>query len=78
MVVLLQVSEVRGDGMALIDKINAQYGEQPEQYRVTQEGNAYLDAQFPGLSSIVSMRLAEPETELQTDPEPELEPEQQR
>ena len=59
--------------MALIDKINAQYGEQPEQYRVAQEGNAYLDAQFPGLSSIVSMRLAEPETELQAEPESEQE-----
>ena len=59
--------------MALIDKINAEYGEQPEQYRVIQEGNAYLDAQFPGLSSIVSMRLAEPETELRAEPEPEQE-----
>ena len=59
--------------MALIDKINAKYGEQPEQYRVIQEGNAYLDAQFPGLSSIVSMRLAEPETELRAEPEPEQE-----
>jgi hypothetical protein len=59
--------------MALIDKINAKYGEQPEQYRVIQEGNAYLDAQFPGLSSIVSMRLAEPETELRAEPKPEQE-----
>ena len=59
--------------MALIDKINAKYGEQPEQYRVVQEGNAYLDAQFPGLSSIVSMRLAEPETELRAEPEQEQE-----
>lgn len=64
--------------MALIDKINAKYGEQPEQYRVVQEGNAYLDAQFPGLSSIVSMRLAEPETELRAEPEPEPEQEQRR
>ena len=55
----------------LVGKINAQYGEQPEQYRVMQEGNAYLDAHFPGLSSVMAMRLPESETELQTEPEPE-------
>ena len=57
--------------MALVDKISSQYGEQPEQWRVVQDGNAYLDAEFPGLSSIVSMRLAEPEARAQAEPEPE-------
>ena len=59
--------------MALIDRISSQYGEQPEQHRVTQDGNAYLDAEFPGLSSVVSMRLAEPDPQTA---EPAAEPEQ--
>lgn len=60
--------------MALVDKINSKYGEQPEQYRIVQDGNAYLDEEFPGLSSIVSMKLAEPELERELQPQPEPQP----
>jgi hypothetical protein len=61
--------------MALVDKINAKWGDAPEQHRISQEGNAYLSAEFPGLSYVRSMRLAEPEVEPEAEPEPESEPE---
>ena len=51
--------ETRGGGMALVDQINKAHGEGPDQGRIAEEGNAYLDAEFPGLSYIVSMRLAD-------------------
>ena len=54
-----QVCETRGGGMALVDQINKAHGEGPDQGRIAEEGNAYLDAEFPGLSYIVSMRLAD-------------------
>ena len=55
----LVVCETRGGGMALVDQINKAHGEGPDQGRIAEEGNAYLDAEFPGLSYIVSMRLAD-------------------
>jgi peptidyl-prolyl cis-trans isomerase A (cyclophilin A) len=39
-------------GMEVVDKINAQYGEQPEQGRIQEEGNAYLAREFPKLDVI--------------------------
>ena len=39
-------------GMEIVDKINAQYGEQPEQGRIQEEGNAYLAKEFPKLDVI--------------------------
>jgi cyclophilin family peptidyl-prolyl cis-trans isomerase len=39
-------------GMEIVDKINAQYGEQPEQGRIQEEGNAYLAKAFPKLDVI--------------------------
>lgn len=39
-------------GMDAIDKINAEYRERPDQQRIQNEGNAYLDKAFPGLDSI--------------------------
>lgn len=39
-------------GMDVVDKINAQYREQPQQPRIQAEGNAYLKKEFPKLDFI--------------------------
>jgi peptidyl-prolyl cis-trans isomerase A (cyclophilin A) len=39
-------------GMEIVDKINAEYGEQPEQGRIQKEGNRYLTKAFPKLDYI--------------------------
>eukprot|EP00927_Polykrikos_kofoidii_P067411 TRINITY_DN628_c0_g1_i3.p1 TRINITY_DN628_c0_g1~~TRINITY_DN628_c0_g1_i3.p1 ORF type:complete len:176 (+),score=23.63 TRINITY_DN628_c0_g1_i3:68-529(+) len=44
--------EVLGEGMELVDMIQSKYGESPNQGMIQSEGNAYLDEEFPGLSSI--------------------------
>lgn len=40
------------EGMDLVDKINAEYGERPAQGRLQMEGNAYLNKEFPKLDYI--------------------------
>ena len=39
-------------GMGVVDKINAEYREQPQQGRIQSEGNAYLNKEFPKLDFI--------------------------
>lgn len=39
-------------GMDVVEKINAQYREQPQQPRIQSEGNAYLKKEFPKLDYI--------------------------
>jgi peptidyl-prolyl cis-trans isomerase A (cyclophilin A) len=39
-------------GMEAVDKINAQYGEQPSQELIQRQGNAYLTKQFPRLDYV--------------------------
>ncbi len=39
-------------GMDVVDKINAMYGEKPEQSQITAAGNAYLNKEFPKLDYI--------------------------
>ena len=39
-------------GMEVVDAINGEYGEDPDQSRIQQTGNAYLDQYFPKLDYI--------------------------
>jgi peptidyl-prolyl cis-trans isomerase A (cyclophilin A) len=45
------------DGMDVVDKIYPGYGERPDQQRITEEGKAYLDKNFPMLDSIKAARI---------------------
>ena len=44
--------EVVGDGMSVVDKINPEYGESPNQGAIQMQGNAYLEKDFPDLAYI--------------------------
>jgi peptidyl-prolyl cis-trans isomerase A (cyclophilin A) len=44
-------------GMDVVDKIYPGYGEQPDQGRVTTEGNAYTQKEFPQLDYIKTARI---------------------
>lgn len=46
--------KVMGDGMKVVDAINAEYRESPEQGRIQMEGNAYLEKSFPKLDYVKS------------------------
>lgn len=46
-------------GMDVIDAINREYGESPNQGRIQAEGNAYLTREFPRLSFILKAAVAE-------------------
>jgi peptidyl-prolyl cis-trans isomerase A (cyclophilin A) len=50
------ICEVTGDGMATLDRVNGQYGDQPsgQQSRIQRDGNAFLRSEFPSLDYIVS------------------------
>lgn len=48
------------DGMDVVDSLNAEYGEEPNQSRIAAAGNAYLQRWFPALDYIVSARIIEP------------------
>jgi peptidyl-prolyl cis-trans isomerase A (cyclophilin A) len=50
------------DGLDVVDKIYPGYGERPDQQRITEEGKAYLDKNFPMLDSIKAAKIlpAEP------------------
>jgi peptidyl-prolyl cis-trans isomerase A (cyclophilin A) len=39
-------------GMAILDKLNGEYENKPDQRRILRDGNAYLSAEFPRLDSI--------------------------
>jgi len=45
------------EGMDLVDKIYPGYGERPDQGRVTAEGKAYLDKNFPMLDRITAAKV---------------------
>lgn len=45
------------EGMEVVQKINAEYGERPQQGLITREGTAYLRKNFPNLDFIKSVTL---------------------
>mmetsp|Transcript_59927 Transcript_59927/g.106613 ORF Transcript_59927/g.106613 Transcript_59927/m.106613 type:complete len:214 (-) Transcript_59927:57-698(-) len=45
-------AEVLGNGMDVVEKINSEYGENPNQGLIQSQGNQYLSGQFPRLSYI--------------------------
>ena len=40
------------EGMDVVDKINSEYGERPDQGQVQNAGNAYLNSKFPNLDGV--------------------------
>lgn len=42
------------EGMAVVDALFSGYGESPEQQRIQNEGNAYLNASFPNLDFVLT------------------------
>jgi cyclophilin family peptidyl-prolyl cis-trans isomerase len=44
-------------GMENVEKITAEYGEQPDQSMIKQEGTAYLNRDFPNLDMITTVSL---------------------
>ena len=46
-------------GMEFVDKIYAGYGEKPNQGKIQQKGNEYLDWDFPHLSYIVKAKIVD-------------------
>uniref|UniRef100_A0A7S1WTR7 Peptidyl-prolyl cis-trans isomerase n=1 Tax=Alexandrium catenella TaxID=2925 RepID=A0A7S1WTR7_ALECA len=50
-------AEVLGNGMKVVDAFFSGYGEQPSQGKITQQGNAYLDAKFPKLTKITKATI---------------------
>jgi peptidyl-prolyl cis-trans isomerase A (cyclophilin A) len=46
-------------GMENVDQIYSGYGENPDQGRITAEGNAYLEKEFPNLDYIKSARISQ-------------------
>lgn len=49
------------EGMDVVEKLHAGYGERPEQPRIGEQGKAYLDKNFPLLDSIKSATVIFPE-----------------
>jgi len=49
--------EVLGDGMTVVDSFFRGYGERPSQGRVQNEGNAYLDHEFPQMTKFTKVSV---------------------
>ena len=45
------------EGMDVVDKINSEYGERPNQGLIQAQGKAYLDKSFPRLDRIISATI---------------------
>ncbi len=43
--------------MDVVDRLNAEYAEAPNQTQISAQGNAYLNASFPRLDYIVTAQL---------------------
>jgi peptidyl-prolyl cis-trans isomerase A (cyclophilin A) len=55
--------KVSEEGMKIVDKINAQYGEDPNQSLIQRQGNEYLKENFPKLDHIKKATIVEKKTE---------------
>lgn len=49
------------EGFEVVKAINPEYGERPDQGRIQNEGNAYLNAEFPRMDYIRKVTLVQPE-----------------
>ena len=47
------------EGLEVVDSINAQYGQTPDQNKIRTEGNAYIEANFPELTYIKTARITD-------------------
>ena len=47
------------EGMAIVDQLNAEYGEVPNHARIARQGNAYLQRWFPALDYIRAAQVVE-------------------
>ena len=47
------------EGMEVVDAINAEYGQQPNQGQIAGRGNAYLEENFPNLDYIIKAEIIE-------------------
>ena len=54
-----KISEKKGGGMAVVDALNNEYGERPNQGRIQMQGNEYLKSNFPNLDYIKSARICQ-------------------
>jgi peptidyl-prolyl cis-trans isomerase A (cyclophilin A) len=45
------------EGMDVVDKITSQYGETPDQGKITDEGDGYISKNFPNIDKIKSARI---------------------
>lgn len=45
------------EGMDVVDKITSQYGESPDQGKITDEGDGYISKNFPNIDKIKSARI---------------------
>ena len=43
--------------MDVVERINGEYGEEPNHARIKRQGTAYLTRWFPALDSVVAVRL---------------------
>jgi peptidyl-prolyl cis-trans isomerase A (cyclophilin A) len=55
--------KVSDEGMKIVDKINAEYGERPNQGSIQRQGNEYLKASFPKLDHIKKATIVEKKKE---------------
>ncbi len=55
--------KVSDEGMKVVDKINAEYGEKPNQSSIQKRGNEYLKENFPKLDSIKKATIVEKKKE---------------
>ena len=45
------------EGMDVVERLNAEYGEAPNHSRIVREGNRYLEKWYPALDSIVAATI---------------------